>query len=143
MSFSVRLRNLRTRIVYSANKLQYDTQKTAERIWYGSKNVGNATVQVPFMITTAMKGDLAKAGFPPQAIAGLTPESAHAILSSKTSFEAYQSQVEAAAAKVQQPSTMPPSAAIALVPEVPSEDPTSTPATSSAVAIVPDVPTRQ
>lgn len=150
--WSTRLLNLRTRVLYKTNKLKYDTQKTAERIWYGSKNVGNATVQVPFMITTQMKVDLAKAGFPAASIGTLTPAEAHRVLQQKISFDAYVASpaspaspttpaVSSSVAVVSDPAKPvdATSSAVALVVE-PEETIASESAVSSAVALVPDVP---
>ncbi|KDO33949.1 hypothetical protein SPRG_01227 [Saprolegnia parasitica CBS 223.65] len=154
--WSTRLLNLRTRVLYKTNKLKYDTQKTAERIWYGSKNVGNATVQVPFMITTQMKLDLAKAGFPAASIGTLTPAEAHRVLQQNIAFDAY---VASPASPAPSTSTATPTAvtvvadvapepvdasssAVALVVE-PAETIASESAVSSAVALVPDAPKQE
>ncbi|OQS07569.1 hypothetical protein THRCLA_20124 [Thraustotheca clavata] len=90
MTLHRRLLNFKTKLIYKTNKFKYDTQKTAERIWYGSKNVGNATVQVPFMITANMKQELANAGFPSNVVAKFTPQEAHDVLIKKQTYEMYQ-----------------------------------------------------
>ncbi|RHY87894.1 hypothetical protein DYB26_009541 [Aphanomyces astaci] len=81
----------KNRVLYAANKFQYDAQKKAELLWYGSNNVGSAhaNVSVPFMVTRQMKVQLADKGFPSHIVAALTPANAHAILQSNTSFDAY------------------------------------------------------
>ncbi|EQC31118.1 hypothetical protein SDRG_11303 [Saprolegnia diclina VS20] len=147
--WSTRLLNLRTRVLYKTNKLKYDTQKTAERFWYGSKNVGNATVRVPFMITTQMKLDLAKAGFPAASIGALTPAEAHRVLQQKISFDAYVASPASPAPTPVAPSSVAvvsapepvdtSSSAVALVVE-PAEPIASESAVSSAVVLVPDAP---
>ncbi|ETW04722.1 hypothetical protein H310_03872 [Aphanomyces invadans] len=89
----------KNRVLYAVNKLQYDAQKKAELIWYGSKNVGSAhaNVSVPFMVTRQMRVQLAEIGFPSHVVAALTPADAHAILQSNTSYDIYFTQAKARA----------------------------------------------
>ncbi|KAF0684527.1 Aste57867_23526 [Aphanomyces stellatus] len=127
-------------VIYKTNKFKYDAQKTAEALWYGTNNIGNAhaNVSVPFMVTRNMKEQLATThGFPAHVIATLTPVDAHNVLQNKMSFEAFQKQVKevtAAAARA----TPPPTTASSAVTLVPDSSASDEPIASSALALAPE-----
>ncbi|TYZ61746.1 hypothetical protein PybrP1_001072 [[Pythium] brassicae (nom. inval.)] len=91
---------------YYANKWHYDGTKWAERVWYGERSSAASVASVPFMITRNMRAQLEGAGFPPHAIAALSPQAAHQLLADKLSYAQFvaqqqqqQKEVAAAAAR--------------------------------------------
>ncbi|GMF65294.1 unnamed protein product [Phytophthora lilii] len=94
---------------YYVNKWHYDGSKWAERVWYGQGSTGGGpqVASVAFMITRAMRQQLAAAGFPPSAISALQPAVAQQILGDKLSFAQFQElqrqqQVQQAAERAKQ-----------------------------------------
>lgn len=77
---------------YYANKWHYDGSKWAERVWYGERSSNASVASVPFMITRNMRAQLETAGFPPHAIAALSPQVAHQLLANKLPYAQFVAQ---------------------------------------------------